>query len=75
MENRWWKRWEEGSVTGKGYHGWREGEEGKGVVKGITGVHMEKEQGGWQEWERDLRGRCLKWRRRGECCSGADKRG
>ena len=44
MENRWWKRWEEGSVTGKGYHGWREGEEGKGVVKGITGVHMEKEQ-------------------------------
>ena len=24
---------------------------------------------------RDLRGRCLKWRRRGECCSGADKRG
>jgi len=53
VENRWWKRWEEGSVTGKGYHGWREGKED--VVKGSTGVDMEKDQGGWQEWEKGLK--------------------
>ena len=43
----------EGSVTGKVTTG---GEKGRKVwLRGSIGVGMEKDQGGWQEWEKGLK--------------------
>ena len=61
-------------MTGKVNTGGGEGKGREGVVKGTKGMHMEKEQGSWQKWERGLRGAVLSREGWDGSCSGWDKR-